>query len=121
MKLAASFNLLLAAILQASSLVNAAPADHDPCAAIAGKPFVVPSKALACLKSFAYNETIKANVLSNAGRVLDFFSFEPFYKSSPAPFQESTVQIRDQLSRINGSKYEVSWISTVRNAISYFC
>ena len=119
MKLTASFGLLLAAVLQASSLVNAAAVSSDPCAAIAGKPYVVPSQALACLTSFAYNETIKSNVMTNAERVTDFFSFEPFYKRSPPPFQESTVQIRDEFSRIRKTKYQVSLISAIRGAVSH--
>lgn len=113
MKLTASFIFLLAVVLQASSLVNAAAVDSDPCAAIAGKAFVVPSQALACLKSFSYNETIKANVMTNAERVTDFFSFEPFYKNSPPPFEESTVQIRDEFSRIRNTKYDVSPIDAI--------
>jgi len=118
MKLAASFSLLLAAVLQAPSLVNAAAIDSDPCALIAGKAFVVPSQALACLKSFPYNETIKANVMTNAERVTDFFTFEPFYKNSPPPFQESTVQIRHEFSRIRNTKYDVSPIGTARGVVS---
>jgi len=117
MKLTASFSILLA-VLQASSLVNAAAVTSDPCAAIAGKPFVAPSKAMACLTSFSYNETIRTNVMSNAERVMDFFSFEPFYKNSPPPFQESTVPIRKEFSRIRKAKYDVSPISTVRGVVS---
>ena len=117
MKLTASFTFLLAAVLQAPSLVNSAAIGSDPCAAIAGKAFVVPSQALACLKSFPYNETIKTNVMTNAERVTDFFSFEPFYKNSPPPFQESTVQIRGEFSRIRNAKYGVSPVDTVRGDV----
>lgn len=118
MKLTASFAFLLAAVLQASSLVNAAAIGSDPCAAIAGKAFVIPSQALACLKSFPYNETIKTNVMTNAERVTDFFSFEPFYKNSPLPFQESTVQIRDEFSRMRNTKYDVSPIDAICGNVS---
>ena len=123
MKLTASFIFLLAAVLQTSSLVNSAAVGSDPCAAIAGKAFVVPSQALACLKSFPYNETIKTNVMTNAERVTDFFSFEPFYKKSPPPFQESTIQIRDEFSRIRNAKYDVSSIDAVRGDVAqiYVC
>ena len=119
MKLTASFSLLLSAVLQASTLVNAAAIPSDPCAAIAGKAYVVPSQALACLKSFPYNETIKANVMTNAERVTDFFSFEPFYKNSPPPFEESTIQIRDEFSRIRNKKYDVSSTGAVRGGASH--
>ena len=69
---------------------------------------------MACLKSFPYSEAIKTNVMSNAERVTDFFTFEPFYKDSPPPFQESTVQIREEFSRIRSMKYDVSPIGIVR-------
>jgi hypothetical protein len=119
MRLTASFSLLLAAVLQASPPANAAAVGLDPCAAIAGKSFVIPSQALACLESFPYNKTIKTNVMSNAERVTDFYSFEPYYKRSPPPFQESTVQIRKEFSRIRKTKYQVSLISAVRDAVSH--
>lgn len=119
MKPAVSFSLLLAAALQAPSLIYAAPVDSDPCTAIADKPFVVPSQALACLTSFPYNETIQTNVMSNAERVMDFFSFEPYYKNSPSPFQESTVQIREEFSRIKRTEYKASLISAVRDVVSH--
>ena len=111
MKLTASVSLLLATASQAPSIINAAPVDSDPCAAIAGKSHVLPSQALACLKSFPYNETIKSNVISNAERVMDFSSFESF--------QDSSVRIRDELSRINGTKYEVSLITAAHNVVSF--
>ena len=120
MEFAASFGLLLAALLQAPSLVNAAADCSDPCAVIAGKPYVVPSQALACLESFPYNETIKVNVMSNAERVMDFFSFEPFYTCSPPPFQESTVQIRNEFSRICRTHYRVSLIDAVYHVCLIF-
>lgn len=85
----------------------------DPCADIAGKTFVPPAAALACLRSFPFNETLKNNVLNNAARVLDFYTFEEYYLNSPPPFQESTVNIRAALARMNATDfktdYDVSW------------
>ena len=118
MRLTASFSLLLTAVLRAPSLIDAATIPSDPCAIIAGQSFVTPSKAIACLESFPYSEAIKTNVMSNAERVMDFFTFEPFYKDSPPPFQESTVQIREEFSRIRDTKYNVSPIGTVRRVVS---
>jgi hypothetical protein len=87
----------------------AKPSASDPCAVIAGKAFVQPSDALACLKSFPFNETLRQNVLShNIARVFDFFTFEDYYLQSPPPFQESTVNIRASLAKINTTKYTVS-------------
>ncbi|KIP04036.1 hypothetical protein PHLGIDRAFT_121058 [Phlebiopsis gigantea 11061_1 CR5-6] len=37
----------------------------DPCAQFAGQNFVPPAQALACLKSFPFNETLRQNVLNN--------------------------------------------------------
>lgn len=123
MELVTSFTLLLAAVLRAPSLANAAAVASDPCAAIAGQPYVVPSKALACLASFPYNETIKNNVMTNVERVTDFYSFEPFYKHSPPPFQESTVQIREEYARIRKTKYPVGFVGVICDAVSqiYIC
>lgn len=118
MKLTSSLSFLLGAMLQAPLFVDAAAVASDPCATIAGQPYVVPSKALACLTSFPYNETIKNNVMTNVERVTDFFSFEPFYKHSPPPFQESTVQIRKEYARIRKTKYLVSFPSVVCDVVS---
>ncbi|KAI0089698.1 hypothetical protein BDY19DRAFT_889505 [Irpex rosettiformis] len=96
--------LAIAALLL-PALVRAA----DPCAAIAGQPFVLPAKALACLKSFPFNETLKQNVLTNIARVFDFYTFEDFYLNSPPPFQESTTDIRADIARINATTYATDY------------
>ena len=98
----------LVTLFSGFSRVVAAPATGDPCAAIAGKPFVPPADALACLKSFPFNETLRQNVLQTVSRVFDFFTFEEFYLNSPPPFQESTKNIRAELARIGRTQYAVS-------------
>lgn len=75
---------------------------------IAGKTFVPPADALACMKSFPFNETLRQNVLDVVSRVFDFYTFEDYYLKSPAPFQDSTTNIRAQLARINTTHYAVS-------------
>lgn len=99
---------LLPVLLQRDWLASAAPTQQDPCAKIAGLQFVDPADALACQKSFPFDEALRQNVLSVVSRVFDFYTFEDFYLNSPAPFQESTTDIRAQLSRINTTKYAVS-------------
>ena len=99
---------LLPVLLQRAWLASAAPTQQDPCAKIAGLRFVDPADALACQKSFPFDETLRQNVLSVVSRVFDFYTFEDFYLNSPPPFQESTTDIRAQLSRINTTKYAVS-------------
>lgn len=79
----------------------------DPCAAIAGNVFVPPAQALACYKSFPFNETLRQNVLDNMDRVFDFFTFEDYYLNSPPPFQESTVNIRAKLAGFRTQKFAV--------------
>ena len=99
--------------LAPAALVGAAPApahQHptaDPCAKIAGLTYVPPADALACMKSFPFNETLRQNVLTAVSRVFDFYTFEDYYLDSPPPFQESTINIRAQLARMNSTKYEV--------------
>ena len=99
---------LLPAVLQGDWLASAAPTSQDPCAKISGLRFVDPADALACQKSFPFDEALRQNVLSVVSRVFDFYTFEDFYLNSPPPFQESTTDIRAQLSRINTTQYAVS-------------
>ncbi|OCH94582.1 hypothetical protein OBBRIDRAFT_100132 [Obba rivulosa] len=82
-----------------------APRSADPCAKIAGQAFVVPADAMACLTSFPFNETLRQNVMSVVSNIFDFYTFEDYYLNSPPPFQESTVQIRQELARINTTQY----------------
>ena len=98
---------LLAATLSQVLLTHAAPSAADPCAQFAGQTFVPPAQALACLKSFPFNETLRQNVLNNIARVFDFYTFEDFYLNSPPPFQESTANIRAIIAKINSTKFEV--------------
>lgn len=50
--------------LSVSLIASAAPNAADPCVKVAGKPFVLPADALACLKSFPFNETLRQNVIA---------------------------------------------------------
>ena len=87
---------------------RAAPTASDPCTKIAGKTFMPPADALACMKAFPFNETLRQNVLTVVSRVFDFYTFEDYYLDSPPPFQESTTNIRAQIARMNATHYEVS-------------
>ncbi|PIL29017.1 hypothetical protein GSI_09065 [Ganoderma sinense ZZ0214-1] len=100
----------LVALLGYGSVALAAPsAASDPCVKVAGQAFVPPSDALACYKSFPFNETIRQNVLTVVDRVLNFYTFEDYYLHSPKPFQDSTVNIRAQLKRIGSTKYKTDF------------
>lgn len=95
-----------------ATVVSGAP-QSDPCAVFAGQQFVVPSEALACLKSFPFNETLRQNVISTISGVFDFFTFEDWYLKSPSPFQESTSNIRAEIARINTTTYKVSELGSL--------
>lgn len=86
----------------------AAPALSDPCAAIAGALFSTPGNALACLRSFPFNETLRRNVLTTVSRVLDFYTFEDYYPRSTAPFP-NTIDIRPNLARISSTSYATDY------------
>ncbi|KAF8579069.1 hypothetical protein K439DRAFT_1638297 [Ramaria rubella] len=78
---------------------------EDPCAKVAGNTFSPPADALACLKAFPFNETIRQNVIATVSGVFDFYTFEDYYLNIAPPFQESTANIRAELKRINTTKY----------------
>jgi hypothetical protein len=104
-------SVLLPATIGGALFAAAAPASgssQDPCVNIAGLQFVNPADAIACQKSFPFDETLRQNVLSVVSRVFDFFTFEEFYLKSPKPFQESTSNIRSQIKRISKTRYDVS-------------
>jgi len=105
---------LLSALLTRPSL--AAPTHDDPCEKVAGFTFVDPEDALACLQSFPFKESLRQNILSVASRVFDFYTFEIFYPNSPSPFQDSTVDIRAEIQRINSTQYQVSAFPTPSKA-----
>ena len=109
---------LLSALLTRLSLAAPTTTDDDPCIKVSGKAFVDPVDALACMKSFPFNETLRQNVLSVVSRVFDFYTFELFYANSPDPFQESTTDIRGEIQRINTTQYEVSAFPTPSKAPS---
>jgi hypothetical protein len=101
-------SVLFAATSIASLVVSAMPATIDPCAKIGGSIFASPADVLACERSFPFNETLRQNILTNIARVFDFYTFEYYYLKSPTPFQASTIDIRQALSKINTTKYNVS-------------
>jgi hypothetical protein len=103
-----SFAALVGPTFSARTPVSSSAQDSDdPCAAVAGKRFMIPSEMLACQKSFPFNETLRQNIMDNVARVFDFYTFEDFYYDSPAPFEDSTVDIRGEIDRISSTTYEV--------------
>jgi hypothetical protein len=106
--------LLVVPLLTRASLAAATP---DPCTKIAAQFFVDPADALTCLKSFPFNETLRQNILSVVSRVFDFYTFEDFYLNSPAPYKQSTTDIRAEIRRIESTQYAVSVFPSPSEAI----
>ncbi|KAA1476881.1 hypothetical protein DENSPDRAFT_536011 [Dentipellis sp. KUC8613] len=104
-----SILLLALAISLGSPSSHAAPTSSDPCADIAGQTFVPMPDLLACQRSFPFNETLRQNILTVISRVFDFYTFEDYYLDSPPPFQESTANIRAEISRINSTQYDTDY------------
>jgi hypothetical protein len=94
------------AVLLLASVIPGALA-QDPCDKLAGKTHARPDDALACYKSWPFNETIRQNVLSTVARVFDFFTFEEYHLDPPAPFHEVKVNIKAEIDRINKTVYAV--------------
>ena len=106
--LASAFVRAVALVSVSSVFTRAAVVTRaDPCASIAGQTFVKPAEALACMKSFPFNETLRQNVIAAISGVFDFYTFEDFYLNSPPPFQGSTANIRAEIARINETRFEV--------------
>ncbi|KAH9030512.1 hypothetical protein EDB85DRAFT_1866414 [Lactarius pseudohatsudake] len=99
---------LLSSLLGQELLTTATAASH-PCVKVAGLSFADPADAIACQKSFPFNETLRQNVLTVVSRVFDFYTFEDFYLNSPPPFQESTTNIRADIARINAKYYATDY------------
>jgi hypothetical protein len=87
--------------------VAASPIRPDDCVAIAGNTFSKPADALACLRSFSFNETLRQNVLSTVSRVFDSYTYRDYYPKSSFPFS-TKVNISAELARINSTSYVVS-------------
>lgn len=65
-----------------------------------------PQDVLNCLRSFKYDPVIVENTLSVAERVTDFYTFETSALNSPAPYEESKVDLRAEYARIRNTTYD---------------
>jgi len=89
-------------------LLSKAQDTSDHCSKVAGKDFVDPLDAEACLASFPFNDTLKDNVLSIVSGSLDFYTWEAQYLDLPPPFHEESWDIRAKIKWINQTRYDVS-------------
>ncbi|KZV63396.1 hypothetical protein PENSPDRAFT_669711 [Peniophora sp. CONT] len=97
--------------LLAPTLTLAVPGQtaSDPCATIAGQTFADPALVIACQKSFAFNETLRRNVMTVVSDVFNFYTFEEFYLKSPPPFQESTSNINQTLKQLSTERFATDY------------
>jgi hypothetical protein len=65
-----------------------------------------PRDVVACLKSFPFREDIRQNVMAVAESVVNFYTYETSSVNSPAPYQESTVNLEQEFNRIRNQQYD---------------
>lgn len=77
----------------------------DPCAAIANQTYVVPSKLTACLNSFAFNATLRDNIVDVVSKTLNFHASTNYQIWAPPPFFDVHVDVQSELKRIKRTSY----------------
>ncbi|KAL1704933.1 hypothetical protein EV121DRAFT_204792 [Schizophyllum commune] len=93
-------------LLSASLILVGTAFAYDPCAEIAGKSWVLPSEARACLRSFPVDPVVKANVLEVVNKTLAFHTSTNYQIRAPEPFADQVHEdlVRD-LARIGAQEY----------------
>ncbi|KAG8736915.1 hypothetical protein FRC10_008766 [Ceratobasidium sp. 414] len=93
--------------LPIAALATAVPRATDPCEKIAGKPWVTPSKANACLSFFPFNAKLRDNVVDVVSKTFaQFHTSTSFHRNMPNPFKDDTVDLLGELSRIKRTTYK---------------
>ncbi|KAF8633353.1 hypothetical protein AX17_004525 [Amanita inopinata Kibby_2008] len=78
----------------------------DPCADIAGKKWVLPSEARACLSAFPVDPIIKANLIEVVNRTLAFHTSVNYQIQAPPPYEEDVREdLAADLARISQTHY----------------
>ncbi|KAG8737546.1 hypothetical protein FRC12_017108 [Ceratobasidium sp. 428] len=89
-----------------AAALTVVPRDKDPCAKIAGKAWVKPSKVNACLSYFPFNATLRDNVVDVVSKTFSqFHSSTSFHLNMPDPFTDDTVDLIGELNRIKSTTY----------------
>ncbi|KAI4523458.1 hypothetical protein K525DRAFT_361264 [Schizophyllum commune Loenen D] len=93
-------------LLPGALILTSAAFAYDPCAEIAGKSWVLPSQARACLRSFPADPVVKANVLEVVNKTLAFHTSTNYQIQAPEPFADQVQEdlVRD-LARIGAQEY----------------
>ncbi|KAJ9127060.1 hypothetical protein QFC24_001293 [Naganishia onofrii] len=101
-------------ILALPLLASAAPTQKrwqgaEACSYIATQTLNDPRDVVACLKSFPFREDLRQNVLAVAESVASFYTYETSAVNSPAPYQESTVDLEGEFNRIRYQHYDTDY------------
>ncbi|KAJ1300879.1 hypothetical protein OPQ81_002517 [Rhizoctonia solani] len=97
-------HLLLA--LGLSALVAGSPLRSDPCAVISNTTWLKPSQVNSCLSYFPFNATLRDNIVDVLSKTFDqFHASTKFHLKMPEPYEDTTVDILDELQRIKRSTY----------------
>ncbi|KAH6913966.1 hypothetical protein BKA70DRAFT_1260005 [Coprinopsis sp. MPI-PUGE-AT-0042] len=83
------------------------PVPVDPCIKVAGKRWVLPSEARACLRSFPLKPEIKANILEIVSKTLAFHTSTNYQIQAPEPYHNDVHHdLHRDLDRIEKTEYE---------------
>ncbi|PPQ79960.1 hypothetical protein CVT25_003032 [Psilocybe cyanescens] len=83
-----------------------AKSNSDPCAIIAGKKWVLPQEARACLSSFPLDPLVKANVIEVVSKTLAFHTSTNYQIQAPPPFENDVHEdLVADLERIRVQSY----------------
>ncbi|KAG8736916.1 hypothetical protein FRC10_008767 [Ceratobasidium sp. 414] len=90
-----------------AALASVVPRATDPCQSIAGKPWVKPSQVNACLSYFPFDAKLRDNVVDVVSKTFtQFHTSTSFHRNMPSPFQDDTVDLLGELSRIKRTTYK---------------
>ncbi|KAF8345916.1 hypothetical protein F5887DRAFT_1061550 [Amanita rubescens] len=79
---------------------------HDPCAKVAGKKWVLPSEARACLTAFPVDPVIKSNLIEVVNKTLAFHTSVNYQIQAPPPYANDVQEdLLADLARINQTEY----------------
>lgn len=68
-----------------------------------------PRDVVACLKSFPFREDLRQNIMDVAETAINLHTYETISLNAPAPFQDSTVNLKAEFARIRNQQYETDY------------
>ncbi|SJK98440.1 uncharacterized protein ARMOST_01707 [Armillaria ostoyae] len=92
-------------LFPAFALVAAVSAGRDPCATIGGQTWVTPAQVRECYRSFAVNETEKANIIEVINKTLSFHTSVNYEVQAPQPYSDTHENVLADLARISSQTY----------------